>query len=531
MAESLNTEALDASITIAEDELTGEALEYGFDFIEAKETASISVGADASILAGGFVDLRARTLQTGGYIDPKFGESIDVPHFVVVKLGCATIDILGDITATEGFVNALASARNEFDTENLLSLIPLSFGMGDVEAKVTVGGEAQISAGEGARLMSDTFVYVNSYDKGSFPKFNVSLAGNVVTADTKTIVSGSASVVSAGDLRVDARSRAASYAISMATPTDALMPTARSGIFLGANFAFAETMAQVLGGASLESGAGNVSVEADGTLHTRTYAISSPVSVYAVDGEGNTVVDADGNPVKATQTASVLSLVSAVEEILGHVPKELNSTKAKLIGGITGSNSLALKFDSGTEPRKDAVTQASTQFVGALSIAAVLNEVSALIDTSGGVCAAKTLSLRAAGDTTSRQRSDGSLYENASLITLPGVGQVQRTLNPSNNAAGVGVAVGVFSHDVSAIIQNGTVTASEGLDVSALSPPRGVLRRHQGGPHPRHVHVRPRRRGGGAHRLRAQRGAPEERRPLRARRRGQRRSRHRPWHV
>ena len=70
VAESLNTEALDASITIAEDELTGEALEYGFDFIEAKETASISVGADASILAGGFVDLRARTLQTGGYIDP-----------------------------------------------------------------------------------------------------------------------------------------------------------------------------------------------------------------------------------------------------------------------------------------------------------------------------------------------------------------------------------------------------------------------------------------------------------------------------
>ena len=125
-------------------------------------------------------------MQTGGYIDPKFGESIDVPHFVVVKLGSATIDILGDITATDGFVNALASARNEFDTENLLSLIPLSFGMGDVEAKVTVGGEAQISAGAGARLMSDTFVYVNSYDKGSFPKFNVSLAGNVVTADTKT---------------------------------------------------------------------------------------------------------------------------------------------------------------------------------------------------------------------------------------------------------------------------------------------------------------------------------------------------------
>ena len=327
VAESLNTDALDASITIAEDELTGEALEYGFDFIEAKETASISVGADASILAGGFVDLRARTLQTGGYIDPKFGESIDVPHFVVVKLGSATIDILGDITATDGFVNALASARNEFDTENLLSLIPLSFGMGDVEAKVTLGGEAKVSAGAGARLMSDTFVYVNSYDKGSFPKFNVSLAGNVVTADTKTIVSGSASVVSAGDLRVDARSRAASYAISMATPTDVVMPTARSGIFLGANFAFAETMAQVLDGASIQSGAGNVSVEADGILHTRTYAISSPVSVYAVDGEGNTVVDADGNPVKATQTASVLSLVSAVEEILGTCPRSLTAPR------------------------------------------------------------------------------------------------------------------------------------------------------------------------------------------------------------
>ena len=135
-------------------------------------------------------DRRARTLQTGGYIDPSIYESIDIPHFVVVKLGSANIDILGDITAQKGFVNALASARNEFDTGDLLSLIPLSFGMGDVEAKVTLGGEARISAGAGARLMSDTFVYVDTYDDASFPKFNVSLAGNVVTADTKTIVSG-----------------------------------------------------------------------------------------------------------------------------------------------------------------------------------------------------------------------------------------------------------------------------------------------------------------------------------------------------
>lgn len=62
---------------------------------------------------------------------------------MVVKLGSANIDILGDITAQKGFVNALASARNEFDTGDLLSLIPLSFGMGDVEAKVTLGGEAR----------------------------------------------------------------------------------------------------------------------------------------------------------------------------------------------------------------------------------------------------------------------------------------------------------------------------------------------------------------------------------------------------
>lgn len=71
VAESLNSEALDASVTIVEDELTGEALEFGFDFIEAKETASISVGEGASILAGGFVDLRARTLQTGAILIPR----------------------------------------------------------------------------------------------------------------------------------------------------------------------------------------------------------------------------------------------------------------------------------------------------------------------------------------------------------------------------------------------------------------------------------------------------------------------------
>ena len=469
VAESLNSKALDAALTIAEDELTGEKLEFGFNFIEAKETASISVGADASIAADGFVDLRARTLQNGAYIDPSLYESISIPHFVVVKLSSANVDILGTITAKNGFVHALATARNEFDAADLLSLIPLSFGMGDVEAKVTLGGEAQIRAGAGARLMSDTFVYVNTFDDGSFPKFNVSLAGNVVTADTKTIVSGNAKIEAGGDARVDARSRAASYAVSMAVPTDVVMPTARSGIFLSANFAFAETMAQVLDAASVISQACNVSVEADGILSTRTYAISSPVSVYAVDENGNTIYDSEGNPVKATQTATVLSLVTTVEEILGHVPKEVNSVKAKLIGGITGSNRLALKFDSATEQPKDAVTQASTQFVGALSIAVIDNEVSALINTSGSVRAAKEISLRAAGDTTSRQRADGSLYENASIVTMPGIGSVTRTLDPSNNAAGVGVAIGVFGHDVSAIAQNGAVSAGDGLDVSALS--------------------------------------------------------------
>ena len=52
---------------------------------------------------------------------------------------------------------------------------------------------------------------------------------------------------------------------------------------------------------------------------------------------------------------------------------------------------------------------------------------------------------------------------------MPGIGSVTRTLDPSNNAAGVGVAIGVFGHDVSAIAQNGAVSVGDGLDVSALS--------------------------------------------------------------
>ncbi len=469
VAQSLNSEALDASLTIAEDDLTGEKLEFGFDFIEASEKASISVLKGASIYANGFVDMLAQTLQTGGYIDIKFIESLDMPHFVVAKFGTASVDIHGAIQANKGFVHAQAKAYNDFDASDLLALIPLSFGVGGVEAKVTLGDGANINAGAGANFLSDTRIYVNTFDKGSFPKFSVSLAGNVVTADTQTLVSGNAKILAADDVRVDARSRAASYAVSMAEPTDVALQTAKSGIFLGANFAMANTKAQVLDSASVESRAGDVAVEADGMLLTRTYAISSPVSVYATDEDGNTLVDADGNPVTTTQTASVLSLVTMVEEILGHVPKEVDSIKGKLIGGITGSNSLAIKFNSSTEPPKDAVTQASTQLVGALALAFIDNEVSALINTANAVKAAGEISLRAWGETTSSQRADGSLYENASLVTVPGIGMISRTTEASNNAVGVGVTIGVFGHDVSAIAQKGAVTAGKGLDVSADS--------------------------------------------------------------
>ena len=102
-----------------------------------------------------------------------------------------------------------------------------------------------------------------------------------------------------------------------------------------------------------------VRAEADSLIRNRTYAISSPISVY---------VDEYGNPTftrQPTQKQSLRSMVSLTESVLG-MRTGTSGTPAWALSKITGSNTLGSLFNKGvaeTDPDQDV---ARTQAMGAL---------------------------------------------------------------------------------------------------------------------------------------------------------------------
>ena len=211
--------------------------------------------------------------------------------------------------------------------------------------------------------------------------------------------------------------------------------------------------------ASVVSTGGTVRAEADSLIRNRTYAISSPISVY---------VDEYGNPTftqQPTQKQSLRSMVSLTESVLG-MRTGTSGTPAWALSKITGSNTLGSLFNKGvaeTDPDQDV---ARTQAMGALALAVIDNDILALIDTAGVVSAANGVQLHAYGETTSQTRADGSLYNNSTIAVIPGFGKVQITKDPTNTAAGIAVNVTSFTHNAAARIEQGVVAAGKALAVT-----------------------------------------------------------------
>ena len=468
LAEAEDPDVLDENaltVTVAEDELTQTEMEYGIGLYEAAPTVRIVVAEGASLNAAGVVDLIASIRQTSGMVDMMAGVASNFPNFVIVKQPIAEILLHGSIHAGQGPIQALASTLVDFDCAELLSYIPLSFAWGQARTTVLADGNARLTSGGGTVLRTDSEVYISAVDKGSFPKALLSLSSVVAIVETETIVTDDANITAGGDVLLDARSRIDTEAASVAGPTDVARMKPKSGVFAAVSIALGRTGVYV-GNYGDETGStaavvstgGTVRAEADSLIRNRTYAISSPISVY---------VDEYGNPTftqQPTQKQSLRSMVSLTESVLG-MRTGTSGTPAWALSKITGSNTLGSLFNKGvaeTDPDQDV---SRTQAMGALALAVIDNDILALIDTSGVVSAADGVQLHAFGETTSQTRADGSLYNNSTIAVIPGFGKVQITKDPTNTAAGIAVNVTVFNHNAAARIAQGAVTAGTNLAV------------------------------------------------------------------
>ncbi len=455
------------NITVADDELTGTTMEYGVGLYEAASAVRITLAEGAALTAEGAVDLTASIRQTSGMVDVMAGVASNFPNFIIVKKPTAEILLQGSIIAGQGAIRALASTLVDFDCAELLSYIPLSFAWGEARATILVDKQARLTSGAGTALRTDSEVYISAVDKGSFPKALLSLSSAVAIAETETIVTDAASLTAGGDVLLDARTRMNTEASSIAGPTDVARMKPKSGVFVAVSVALGRTgvyvgdYGEITGStASVISTGGSVRAEADSLLRNRTYAISSPISVY---------VQENGTPLfteQPTQKQSLRSMVSLTESVFG-LRAGTSGTPAWAISKVTGSNTLGSLFNNGVaeaDPNQDI---ASTQAMGALALAILDNEILARIATSGVVSAAQGgVQLHTYGETTSQTRADGSLYNNATLAVIPGFGKVQITKDPKNTAAGIAVNVTSFTHNAEARIQRGTVTAGKALAVT-----------------------------------------------------------------
>ena len=268
---------------------------------------------------------------------------------------------------------------------------------------------------------------------------------------------------------LDARSRMETEAASIAGPTDIARMKPKSGVFVAVSIALGRTGVYVGNygevtdsTASVVSTGGTVRAEADSLIRNRTYAISSPISVY---------VDEYGNPTftqQPTQKQSLRSTVTLAETVLGARSVGTSGAPAWAVSKVTGSNSLGSVFNKGAAAEYDPADDiASTQVMGALALAVVDNDILARIATGGAVSAEKGgVQLHAFGETDSRIRADGSLYNNATLAVIPGIGKVQITKDATNTSAGVAITVAVTTHNAAARIEKGVITAGK-----ALPPP------------------------------------------------------------
>ncbi|MDD3402964.1 MAG: hypothetical protein PHQ72_06365 [Hespellia sp.] len=457
----------DLNDSIAEEE--GGDSDLGFSFtVEAPVTdINITIGKDASVTASEAIDLNVSSVQEGFYLSlDVFGTDIFETlglNLLSFKSGSATIDILGTLKAA-GLISAVSEVViiSETTWKTLGKFIPVSAHVALVDSHIAIGGkDADGNNIEGTSITSEQasiLVKANSYTKldtlaraGIAP---LSLAVDVVVADTYVTVAGNALLKALTDIFLSADTVIHTTALATGAPVSELATKPSSGAFIAVIVIENDTYVKVTDDASLDAG-NDMKLNSISNVSANSAAISAPSD--------------------AKKAIRAKSIIQCIESLLG--VKQADNTpmfsKGNLITKLTGSNFLGNLLNGGTqgstEPKEgETEPKATTQFVGAFDVNAILNDNFVQINTNGKVNAGGTLDLIAYADTISYAKADGSLYKNPSLFGVIPVGQ------EPDNAIGIGTAVVYYEHQNRAFIgadpdESSEVNAANRIEAAELN--------------------------------------------------------------
>ncbi len=328
----------------AEPEVDTGTYKVAFSLFDCASVASILVGEGVTLNAsGGALSLSATTAQTKGMID--LAGATGSLNFINVKVGSATIDIQGSLTAA-ATVTAAAKATVSVNASNdLLSkaFIPLAVSVCVLEADVTVGANAVITAQRSVSLSTATSVTLTS--KATTGKLPISLAVSVAVINSHVNVYGKVYSIS------DNVSLAASgNATVTTTATKGANPPSFS--VFGGFFAFSVVIQDVSAavcrltddnglisrGGQISAGNGDVSITSISNENVTTTATSASA---ASAGSGS----------DSGEQSTMSSVKLLVSSLLGEVMKneKFNSLKDSLLSTFKNAISKVIDKIKGTD--------------------------------------------------------------------------------------------------------------------------------------------------------------------------------------
>ncbi len=407
--------------------------------------AKILVTADGDVRTTGGVFLKAENIQDKFYIDSSLLSGNSLNHFSY-KDANSIIVIEGKIDSTQAIrVESILCILLDGDEQLLEKVIPFSVQIATGSSTITVGGKAIVDSQASVFLKADSYIHITSTAHAGLAPVAIALA--VATPVTYVVIREEAAIRADGDVILKADSITRTIDVATGKKANSFAMKAQSGGFIALTVIDQETYVKVLDQAKIES-LGNISLLSITIVRSDTAAISIPAD-------------------DSTGTIKTKSAIKYAESLLGVKKANNQSLIGKVVTMITGSNFLGNLFTSGTsgaekESSTTTTPKSTTQLMGSLGVAYVVNENLVLIDTSNKVSATDKLELGAYARTDSFVKADGSLYKTPSPI--PGVTPEEEP----DRALGIGVTVVYYHHGNNAQIRNGLIFA-DGILLDAQS--------------------------------------------------------------
>jgi len=407
--------------------------------------AKILITATGDVKTSGGVFLKAENIQDKFYIDSSLISGDSFNHFSY-KDANAIIIINGKIDSSQAIrAQSILCILLDGDEQLLSKLIPFSIQIATGSSTVTVGEQAVMDSQAGVFMEADSYIHITSTAHAGPAPIAIALA--VATPVTYVVIQDDAAIRADGDVILKADSITRTINVATGKPANVLALKAQSGGFIALTVIDQETYVRVLNNAKIES-LGKISLQSGSVVRSDTAAVSIPAD-------------------DATGTIKTKSAIKYAESLLGVKKANNQSLIGKVVATITGSNFLGNLFTSGTsgaekENSTTTTPKSTTQLMGSLGVAYVVNENQVLIDTTNKVSAYDELVLNSYARTDSFVKADGSLYKTPSVV--PGVTPEEEP----DRALGIGVTVVYYHHGNNAEIRNGLIFA-DGILVNAQS--------------------------------------------------------------